>query len=377
MQPQRRRVLFLIPTLAGGGAERVIITLLNHLDRAKFDLSLSVLDTRGAVYLDQLPGDVTLFDLQVCRVRYALPKIVRVIQQANPHVVFSTLGHLNLALSIARPLLPRKPVYVARETTVVSELLRTGKLPDVWSFAYRNFYARFDRIVCQSLYMRDDLVANFRVPLSKTTLINNPLDIEKIKQLSLRPLEPGSGICTDGKHFLHLTAAGRLAPEKGFDLLIEAVALSGLKHLRVTVLGEGPLRGALEELARTRSVADQFRFAGFQKNPYPFMARADAFVLCSRYEGFPNVVLEALACGTHVIATPAPGGIGEIAKSVQGVQLASANSAEALSNELLKFAKNKPALGPGGLEKFRVGNIVREYERVLIDKEPRAYRSGA
>jgi glycosyltransferase involved in cell wall biosynthesis len=377
MQPQRRRIFFLLPTLAGGGAERVIVTLLNHLDRTKFDLSLAVLDTRGAAYLNELPDDVTLLNLQACRVRYALPKIIRVIRQADPHVVFSTLGHLNLALAIARPFLPRNPVYVARETTVVSELLRTGKLPDAWTFAYRNFYARFDRIVCQSLDMRNDLVANFRVPESTITVINNPLDMEKIRRLASCPVEPGFGICTDGKRQLQLTVAGRLAPQKGFDLLIEAVALSGLKHLRVTVLGEGPLRGALEELARARSVADQFHFVGFQKNPYPFMARADAFVLCSRYEGFPNVVLEALACGTHVIATPAPGGIGEIAKSVQGVQLASAISAQALSSELLKFAQNQPARGQAGLERYRVGNIVREYERVLVDEKPRAYCRGA
>ena len=117
--PQRRRVLFLIPTLAGGGAERVAVTLLNHLDRSKFDLSLAVLDTRGAVFLDQLPPDVTFLDLRASRVRYALPKIVRVIRQAQPHVVFSTLGHLNLALSIVRPFLPRQTAYVARETAIV------------------------------------------------------------------------------------------------------------------------------------------------------------------------------------------------------------------------------------------------------------------
>ena len=78
----------------GGGAERVAVTLLNHLDRSKFDLSLAVLDTRGAVFLDQLPPDVTFLDLRASRVRYALAKIVRVIRQAQPHAVFSTLGHL-------------------------------------------------------------------------------------------------------------------------------------------------------------------------------------------------------------------------------------------------------------------------------------------
>ncbi len=372
MQPQRRRVLFLIPTLAGGGAERVAVTLLNHLDRSKFDLSLAVLDTRGAVFLDQLPPDVTFLDLRVSRIRYALTKIVRVIRQAQPHVVFSTLGHLNLALSILRPFLPRQTAYVARETAIVSETLKTVRAAKLWALAYRKFYARFDKVICQSLYMRDDLANNFRIPASKLTVINNPLDIEKIRTFASRPVEFdfGFGGHPGKERPFHVVAAGRLSKEKGFDLLIEAVALSGLKHLKVTVLGDGPLRATLEQLASTKGVADQIRFIGFQKNPYPFMARAHAFVLCSRHEGFPNVVLEALACGTPVIATPAVGGIHEIARLVQGVHLASAVSVEALSAELVKFSRSEPRAGQIDLERFRADKIVRDYERVLAGGKP-------
>ncbi len=372
MQPQRRRVLFLIPTLAGGGAERVIVTLLNHLDRSKFDLSLAVLDTRGAVFLDQLPPDVTFLDLRASRVRYALPKIVRVIRQAQPQAVFSTLGHLNLALSIVRPFLPRKTIYVARETAIVSESLKTVRAAKLWALAYRKFYARFDKVICQSLYMRDDLANNFRIPASKLTVINNPIDIEKIRTFASRPVEFdfGFGGHPGNERPFHVVAAGRLSKEKGFDLLIEAVALSGLKHLKVTVLGDGPLRATLEQLASTKGVASQIRFIGFQKNPYSFMARAHAFVLCSHHEGFPNVVLEALACGTPVIATPAVGGIHEIARLVQGVQLASAVSAEAFSTELLKFSRSEPGAGRIDVERFRADKIVRDYERVLVDGKP-------
>ena len=362
---RRRHVLFLIPTLAAGGAERVAVTLLNHIDRSKFRLSLAVVNARGAVFSKEVPDDVEFLDLQVSRVRYALPRLIRLIWRMRPDVVFSALGHLNLALSIIRPMLPSRTQYVARESIVVSELHPAYNFPRAWDWAYRTFYGRFDDVICQSEDMRNDLARNYNIPMQKLKLINNPVDIEKIARLASLP----TGACYDcnpeSEDVIRLVAAGRLVHQKGFDLLIEAIALSGLKQLRVTVLGDGPLRGALEELAKEKGVENQIRFIGFQENPYAFMARADAFVLSSRYEGFPNAVLEALACGTPVIATPAPGGVGEIARSTRGVHLAAAVSAEALSTALLAFAGRSNA-AQITVEHYRVGKIAREYESIFI-----------
>ncbi len=380
MKSPPKNVLFFIPSLVGGGAEHFAVTLLNHLERSKFALSLAVLDTRKNEFLDRVPRDITFLDLGASRVRYALPKIVELIWRTRPDVVFSTLGHLNLAISMLRPFLPGKTRFVARETAVVSELMRTEQWSALWSIAYRNFYRRFDTIICQSLDMRDDLVRNYRIPDGKIAIVNNPVDIERVRRLASCSVSLDASFEDSAGEGcpLHLVAAGRLVKQKGFDFLIEAVALSGLKQLRVTVLGEGPLRGALEALAQAKGVASQFRFIGFQKNPYAYMARANAYVLCSRYEGFPNAMLEALACGVPVIATPTPGGIREIAQSVQGVQVASAVSAEALAAELVEFARRSPATQPAGIEKFQIDNIAREYEQVIWGgaREPGIYRNG-
>jgi glycosyltransferase involved in cell wall biosynthesis len=360
----QQRVLFLIPTLTGGGAERVVVTLLNHLDRSKFHLSLAVVTTREARYLEEIPPDIAFFDLQASRVRYALLKIICLIWQLKPDVVFSTLGYLNLALSMSFPLLPRGIKFVARETTILSESLRAEKMLAGWRLAYRNFYRHFDLVICQSSYMRDDLAANFLIPSEKLKVIHNPIDIDRVKQAASEP----APLDRDGfeEDSIHLLAAGRLTKVKGYDLLIEALALSRLEQLRVTVLGEGPLLHELEQLARLKGVQHQIRFIGYQKNPHAFMARADAFILCSRYEGFPNVVLEALACGTPVIATPAPGGVSDIARATNGVQLANAVSAEALSTELRRFVENRRQKTDAPLEQFRVDNISKAYSQVLM-----------
>ena len=363
----RRRVLLLIPSLHGGGAERVIVTLLRYLDQSQFQLTLAVVDSREAAYRADVPKDVEFIDLRCTRVRYALPKIMRLIWRRRPDVVFSTLGHLNLALAMLRPLLPNGVRYIGREGCVVSETLTEYTHPRLWAWAYRRFYARFDVVVCQSLDMRDDLVGHFTFPPVKAVIIHNPVDIERIRclaaEVSSRDHEPPA---CHSQTVLHLVAAGRLSRQKGFDLLIEALALCDDREPRLTLLGEGPLRPALEELARQRGVAHRVRFAGFQKNPYPFFARADAFVLSSRYEGFPNVVLEALACGTSVIAMPCPGGVAEIAEVAGGVLLASAVDAESLSVAIKRFVAGETGTRRITLVPFHVDKIVEQYHNLLI-----------
>lgn len=300
-----RHVLFLIPNLRGGGAERVLVDVVKHLDRRRFRVSLAVVDMSEAVFQHEIPTDVDLFDLNALRVRRGLPRIVSLIWRRRPNVVFSTLGHLNLALAMARFLLPRDVRTVARETIVVSCALAQQPRRRQWAALYRWFYRAHDRVVCQSRDMRDDLVGSFGFPPQKTSIIYNPVDILRIRTLSRRRLEI---LPTAADGAIRFVAAGRLDHQKGFDLLIDAIASLKDPSITLVLLGEGPWRERLNRQVVERGLENQIRLVGFQSNPYAWFAHADAFVLSSRYEGFPNVVLEALTCGTPVIATPAPGG---------------------------------------------------------------------
>jgi glycosyltransferase involved in cell wall biosynthesis len=369
MAETRIHLLFLVPSLRGGGAERVIVTLLRHMNRSLFRLGLAVVDMREAVYQDDVPEDVEVIDLGCTRVRYALAKIVRLIWERRPDVVFSTLGHLNLALAMLRPMLANGVRYIGQEVGVVSETLSEYAHPRLWRWAYRRFYPRFDVVVCLSVHMREELISRFGFPPGKAVIIRNPVDFERIRCLA------AEAIATDDEPLpshadaaAHLVAAGRLSREKGFDLLIEALAKCDGRRPRLTLLGEGPLRPALEQLARQRGVADWVRFVGFQKNPYPFFVQADAFVLSSRCEASPMVVLEALACGTPVIATPCPGGVAEIARLAGGVLLASAVDAESLSVAIKRFLAGERGRGRIALTPFHVDKIVDQYENLLNDE---------
>jgi glycosyltransferase involved in cell wall biosynthesis len=360
----RRTVLFVLPTLRGGGAERVIVTLLRHLDRQRFEPLLAVVDMSSAAFLADLPADVRVIDLGSARVRGALPKIVRLIRSLEPDVVFSALSHLNLALAIVRPLMPDAVRYIARETNIVTRLIHAAyRRPRLWSLAYRLFYSRFDVIVCQTRAMRDDLVACHRVPESKTVVINNPVDVQRVRNLASS--NPARTDAWPGytPSPTRLIAIGRLSHEKGFDLLIEALALCGRRDLELLLVGEGGLRPELERLVAERGLGSQVRFLGFQSNPFPLVRIADALVISSRFEGLPNVVLEAFACGTPVIATPAPG-VAEIVEGVVGCSLARDVSAPALARELARFEKGR-RLAADCAQRYEVATIVRRYEEVL------------
>jgi glycosyltransferase involved in cell wall biosynthesis len=359
------RLLFIIPSLQGGGAEKVIVCLLRYLDRSKYDLALAVVDTNDAIFRSDVPEDVEFIDLHCSRVRFAMPKIAHMIWKQKPDVVFSTLGHLNLALAIIRPFLPNGVRYIARETIVVSLMSSAYNIPFWWNWAYRKFYNRFDTVVCQSQDMRDDLLKNFGLLEGKIVVINNPVDVVRIRLLAAEPLDTGiRRVNNTDIHTIQLVAIGRLSHQKGFDLLIEAIALCKDPRLRLTLLGDGPMRKELHRLTVERGVANQIRFAGFQINPYPFLVQADAFVLSSRFEGFPNVVLEALACGTPVIASPAPGGIREILERVKGCVIADSVTAEGLAKAIQHFpfgsTLNEDVAAP-----YAVELITRNYEQVL------------
>ncbi len=366
-QVSRIKIVFIIPTLGMGGAERVIVNLLRHLNRSKFEPVLIVLNFKDSVYLEDLPPDLMRFDLKCNRARYALPKIIRLLWKLKPQVVFSTIGNLNLWMAFIKPLLPPKTKYICRETTILSEAFKFKSQLDLrfWKWAYKTFFCRFEKIICQSKYMRDDLVSSFGIPAEKTVIIYNPIDIDRIRLLAAKPIDTGMSkmMATQaGSPVINIVAAGRMVYAKGFDLLIEALALSNNPAILLTILGDGQLRGELEALANKLGVAGQVRFAGYQKNPYPFFRQADAFVLSSRYEGFPNVLLEAIACGTPVIATPAKGGTLELLDNLEGCLMTNSISSTSLAEALASFSYGKRLpLNTG--EPYAIGKIIKLYEQ--------------
>jgi len=354
-------ILFVLPSFAGGGAERVALTLLQNLDRSRFSASVVVL-TRSGPLAELVPDDFAIVDLGKTRLRNALMPLIAAIRKAKPDFVFSTLGYVNLALLAIRRVLPKKTRIVVREANMPSLSIDAMSSPSLLRSAYRFLYRKADTVICTSKKMMGEMEREFSVPAATLYLLFNPVDATAIREAAV-PARRHLG------HGLRIVAAGRLTRQKGFDRLIEMLALLS-KDAHLTILGEGPEQENLEAIVGKMNLARQVVFENFNSNPWAFYAGADVFVLSSRWEGMPNAALESLACGTPVVATPQSGGIAEVMSiaPVNAVRIAEAGEPIiAILNDL-----------PGGLEsrsfprpsllptQFLAADVTSEFQDLLI-----------
>lgn len=365
--PQRQRVLFALPSLRGGGAERAVVNLLRHLDGKRFEPHLALLEAVGP-YLRELPPGLEVHDLHARRVRYALPALVQILRKLRPQATVSSLIELNMAMAASAALCPSK--LLLREDTLVGEQLG-GRGRAVERALCRLLYARADSVVCVADYILNDLAVNFGIPRDKLARIYNPVDVERVRRLAI---EGGNPYWDSNPRFI---AAGRLERVKGFDILLAAMALvhRELPPAELVILGAGSLASDLKTQSRLLGIAGSVQFIGFQANPYNFMKFADVFVLASRYEGLPLVLLETMALGLPVAATKCPGGVQELLAKHPMAHGAPPEDAAALAGAMIaSYRASRPRLpgaAPGpefdaAVAPFEASRIARAYEQLLL-----------
>jgi len=370
MPSVRTRVLLLIPSLVGGGAERFFCILSQYLDRSRFEPHLALFSVRGE-YLPDIPKDVGIHDLGCSRARYAIPSIARLVRKLRPQTVLSTLASSNLALMLAKPLLPRGTKLLLSEDCHTSSFLKEGLItqPRVWAFLYRRLYKHADKIICLSQSMADDLVVNYNVPREKVASIYYPVDVERVQRLSEASSNPYSA---SGPQ---LVAVGRLARQKGFDLLLAAMPAvrDEFPGVKLAVLGQGSLQGELTDQAQRLGLSDLVTFYGFQQNPWPYIRHADVFVMSSRFEGLPNVLLEAMALQKPIVAANCPGGISELQSLASELQLVPPENPAALAKAIISACcavngnRNGHASGTTyPMAMFSVQHVVEQYSQLML-----------
>ncbi|MDH6254051.1 glycosyltransferase involved in cell wall biosynthesis [Chryseobacterium sp. H1D6B] len=351
-------VMFILPDLETGGAERIITTIANHLSRDRFEPKILLLRKQGG-YLNLLEKDVEIIDINTERIRHSLKPILAEIYRRKPDIVFSGFGEVNAYLSLFIKLFPRTK-FIARETNVVSEHVTRKEI----KFFY-HFYNNYQRIIAQSDDMMKDLMGNFNIKSNKIIKINNPVDfdfIDKKLQTSQKPE------CFK-YNYKNVVAIGNLSSRKGFDNLLKVFSRLKNENILLHILGDGKDKEILHQMKDFLGLKNVF-FHGRQENPYQFLKFADLFILSSRYEGFPNVLLEAGACGTYSLANNCPGGINEIIQNEINGEVCDIDNHEDFSQKImtiLRHTYDKDAIKNSIKSRFSKDIILDRYEKVLLD----------
>jgi glycosyltransferase involved in cell wall biosynthesis len=301
----RVRVMLFLGSLGGGGAERVAVNLLNRCDPRAVDIRVGLLRRDGPLLGEVDPSRVTALPEQRRSFTSAATLPVRVaamIREVRPQVLMTFgLGVDAVTWPALRLLGNARPRWICRQDSnpdAELENLEIGPLTRSVVRGYmRAVHGSADDLVAVARDLAGRVDREMRKGDRPTRAIYNPIDVAGIKRLAAQPLA-----LTLVRPFI--VAAGRLVHQKGFDLLIKAFAESrAAAGMELVILGDGPLKAALERQAAALGVAERVRFPGYQDNPWSWFARARVLVVPSRWEGFGNVVAEALACGVPTLVS--------------------------------------------------------------------------
>jgi glycosyltransferase involved in cell wall biosynthesis len=360
------RISVFLPAMFGGGAERTMLNIAEGIAARGHSVDLVLVRSEGPL-MAEVPPSVRIVDLHASRDLFGLPALVRYLRREHPEALLSGL-HTNLIAVWAR-CLARVPVrvVVSERNTLSSKVqhysgdLRMRLMP----LLIRRFYPWADHIVAVSKGVADDLTSVARISSEQIRVIYNPVVTPELQAKAKVVLdhpwfEPGAPPV--------ILSAGRLTAQKDFSTLIRAFAQVRENHnARLIILGEGEERAALEMLVRQLGLTKDVSLPGFVSNPCPFMARAFLFVLPSRWEGLPGVLIEAMFCGALLISTDCPGGAREILRDGEYGRLVPVGDVAALSRTMEDALAGKISPPPRESWKpFEMETIVDQYINILV-----------
>jgi len=359
---KKKRIAFILPSLNLGGAERVTLSIIKALDKDKYAPVLITFNSKGPLR-KEIPSSVRLYSVEGIRLRYSVIRLMKLLAHMQPDCIFSTFGYVNFAILILKRLLRLKARIIIRESSTPSRVLESypAYKARLYSLLYRLLYPKADLIIAQCDNMRQDLIRNFGISPWKVVRIYNPVDTALVlsKANAFFPEEYNSGR-------INIAAVGRLVPAKGYDLLLRAFCclLEYEPNAHLYIVGDGPLKKDLTGLCRSLKLENKVSFLGYLDNPYPYIRHADLYVLSSRWEGFPNTLLEALVCGTKVVATDCESGPREILLDEKYGMLARANDELSLCMKMKQYLKAESRTSKRGFD-FSLERIIEKYQRAF------------
>lgn len=359
-----QRIALFLPSLRGGGAERVMVNLARAFTERGLQVDLVLAKAEGP-YLSHVPSEVRIVDLQAPRVLVSFPGLVRYLRRECPRALLAALDHTNVLAIWARRLagVPTRVVVSIHsnlsKATAGACSLRGRLMPLLVELTY----PLADAVIAVSQGVAEDLMRLARLSPDKVEIIYNPVVTPDLFEKAEEPLEhpwfaPGEPPVVLG--------VGRLTPAKDFRTLIRAFALVRKQcPARLMILGEGEERPVLEALVRELGVDNDVSLPGFVDNPYAYMKRARVFVLSSAWEGFGNVLVEAMALGTPVVATNCRSGPNEVLEGGKWGRLVPVGDVDALAHAILAAMADKRGKAVERARCFVLEEIATRYAEIL------------
>ena len=365
MVKDKARIALFYGRLGGGGAERVLVNLAQGFAERGFKADL-VLAQAGGPHMWLVSPKVRMIDLGASGTLDNIPKLMNYLKKEQPEALISNLHYTNEIALLAKRLTKVSTKIIVSEQNHLS--LEAGNETRVkyrfTPWTAKLLYPLADGIVAASQGVAQDLAKITGIPQEKMKVIYNPAIPTDLKKKAKEPLDhawfaPGEPPVIIG--------VGRLEQQKDFPTLIQAFArVRQVRPARLLILGWGPNRPQLEALITELDLENEVALLGHVDNPLPYMTRATVFVLSSKWEGFGNVVVEAMALGTPVISTNCPSGPSESLANGKYGFLTPIGDTEAMAEKILQVLSGQTKyVAPEWLEQFKLENVTQKYLDVL------------
>ena len=365
--PTPPHVALFFSNFAGGGIQRVMLNLAGGLAKAGWRVDLVLVQADGPLRV-RVPKGCQIFDLRTRHASRSLRALSGYLRAQRPSALLSSQTHLNVSAVLARLLSGWRGRLLLGEHIALDQASEhaANSAERLFPLLARVLYPLSDGIILVSRGAAERFLKTTHLPRAMVKVIYNPIVDAAVDEQSRMP--PDHAWYSDNSLQVIL-AAGRLMPQKDFQSLLRAFAvlLPESPTLRLIILGEGSERPRLELLAVELRIREHVAMPGFATNPYAHMAHAALFVLSSRWEGFANVIVEALACGTTVVATDCPSGPAEILDLGTYGELTPVGDVRALADAMrraLAQPRDPARLRARALD-FSVERIVPRYMKVL------------
>jgi glycosyltransferase involved in cell wall biosynthesis len=361
-----RRVAIFTSNMDGGGAERAMAKLAGGIADQGYAVDL-VLSRAEGHYLTEVPADVRVVDLRAPRVLASIPALVRYLRRERPAALLTSMNYVNVVGIWARALARVPTRLVVNEQNALSLEARHSprRRHRLMPRLIGRFYPWADGVVAVAYGTADDLSASTGLERDRIEVVHNPIVTPELERLASEPLDhpwfrPGEPPV--------VLSVGRLSPQKDFGTLIAAFAeVRARRPARLVILGEGPERPRLEAAVADLGLARDALLPGWVANPYPWMVHAGAYVLSSRWEGLPSVLIEALYCGVPVVATDCLSGPREILEDGKHGALVPVGDVDAIAAAIDAALDGRvPRPSQESWRAYEQETVVRRYLDVLM-----------